>query len=288
MRNVKLFNKSTIFESLLLILLIAGCNHKKKSDVSTKPASQMKTITTANQSQAPNTLTKKERQQSWKLLFDGQSTNHWRKVWGDKFPKEDWKVENGKLIVYPSEGKQGPNGKQGGGGGSIVTKKEYSNFIFKLDFKLTKGANSGIKYFLVENPHYFKDDPNLSKTMGIGLEYQVLDDKHNPDAHRGVNGNRTCASLYDMIPASKDKKLNPPGQWNHAKIVSKGHHVEHWLNGEKVMEYERGSDAFNALVDNSKYKIYENFGLAPKGHIELQDHGTKVSFKNIKVKVLKP
>lgn len=241
--------------------------------------SYCKLVNAQSSSSPANTLTQEQKEDGWTLLFDGKTTNGWREVWGTHFPDENWVVRNGTLTVLAS------NGEQGGSGGSIVTKNEYSDFEFRADFKLTKAANSGIKYFVVEDKSFFKTNPNLSKGMGIGLEYQVLDDKNHPDAHEGVNGNRTTASLYDMIPASKDKHLNPPGEWNHAKIISKGNHVEHWLNGEKVLEYERGSDAFRALVDNSKYR-YKNFGLAPKGHILLQNHGTEVSFKNVMIKKL--
>lgn len=273
-------NVKYIIPFLLLFvgLLFTGCQTNKNK--------KNQSIDGSNDMNNSNAEIKKESQQGWKVLFDGKSVEHWRSIWGGEFPEEDWKVENSMLVVFPSQGKKGPNGKLGGAGGSIVTKEKYSNFIFKLDFKLTKGANSGIKYFVVENKQYFKDNPNLSKNSGIGLEFQILDDKHNPDAQRGVNGNRTVSSLYDLIPADKDKNFNTPGNWNHAKIISKCNHVEHWLNGEEVVTYERGSDAFNALVDKSKYNIYENFGLASEGHILLQDHGTKVYFKNIKIKVL--
>jgi hypothetical protein len=223
----------------------------------------------------PNTLTQQEKKQGWKLLFNGKTMNKWRAAYGKKLPSA-WVVKNGIIIVQAS------NGKQGGGGGkygSIVTKKEYSNFVFELDFKLTKGANSGIKYFVVENPNFFKGNP---KGRGIGLEFQLID-----DALPVVHPTNSTGALYAMIPPDSAKKhLNPPGEWNHAKIVSKGCHVEHWLNGQKVLQYQRGSKIFRSLVAESKYNIYKGFGLAPKGHILLQDHGDQASFRNIKIKVL--
>jgi len=266
---------------ILFVFLIASTGCKQKQNESGKALTQKASMhASGNQAQEPNTLTTQEKQEGWKLLFDGKSTDGWREVYGDAFPDDGWTVHDNMLTVLES------NGRQGGGGGSIVTDEQYSDFELKLDFKITKGANSGIKYFVVENPEYFKDDPNGPSGRGIGLEYQILDDKNHPDAKKGVNGNRTLASLYDMIPAAKDKKVNPIGEWNHARIVSKGHHVEHWVNGEKVLEYERGGDAFMALYDKSKYTKYPNFGLAKKGHILLQDHGTRVSFKNIKIREL--
>ena len=155
----------------------------------------------------------------------------------------------------------------------------------EVDFKLTRGANSGIKYFV---------DPELNQGEGsaIGCEYQLLDDEHHPDAKAGTNGNRTLASLYDLIPA--DAKFYAPDEqskrvnkydWNRAKVIVKDQHVEHYLNGIKVVEYDRGTQMWRALVARSKYVIWPNFGELAEGHILLQDHGDEVSFKNIKIKV---
>jgi len=152
-----------------------------------------------------------------------------------------------------------------------------------VEFKITEGANSGIKYFV---------DPELNKGTGsaIGLEYQILDDNEHPDAKAGVEGNRTVASLYDLITAknlsvpSRGKPFNGVGRWNRARILVKGDHIEHWLNGFKVVEYERNTPMYWALVNYSKYKKWENFGGSPQGHILLQDHGNEVHFRSIKVR----
>jgi hypothetical protein len=218
-----------------------------------------------------NTLTKQEKEQGWKLLFDGKTTNGWRKAYQDSFPAKGWEVKNGLLTVIASEGLESKNG------GDIVTMEEYSDFILELDFRLSKGANSGIKYFVTEA----ENSPNAS---AIGLEYQLLDDDNHPDARLGNHeGSRTLASLYDLIKAD-NKLVFPVGQWNRARIVSKDNHVEHWLNGIKVLEYDRHTPEFRQLVKESKYKVWPGFGEAKSGHILLQDHGFEVSFKNIKIK----
>jgi len=224
-----------------------------------------------------NTLTDKEKKQGWKLLFDGKTTSGWKGAFIDKFPEKGWSIDAGTISVDASEGKESTNG------GDIVTLDLYDNFEFQADFKLTTGANSGIKYFVDPAQPAPKD-----ARSAIGLEFQVLDDAVHPDAKLGRDGNRTIGSLYDLIPAASNKKVNPIGEWNTARIISKGKHVEHWLNGKKVLQYERGSDMFKQLVAMSKYKTIPGFGLVDKGRILLQDHGNKVYYKNIKIRVLKP
>ncbi|MDT0688054.1 3-keto-disaccharide hydrolase [Autumnicola psychrophila] len=221
-----------------------------------------------------NRLSLKERDNGWKLLWDGKTTLGWRGARLDEFPEQGWEIENGELVVLAS------GGEESVAGGDIVTKELYSDFELKIDFKITEGANSGIKYYV---------DTDLNKGPGssIGLEYQILDDKRHPDAKLGNHeGSRTLASLYDLIQADPDKPVNPIGEWNTARIVSRGNHVEHWLNGVKVLEYDRKSEDFKKLVSESKYDKWPNFGEAEKGHILLQDHGNRVAFRNIKVKQL--
>ncbi|GLU44844.1 DUF1080 domain-containing protein [Allomuricauda sp. NBRC 101325] len=221
-----------------------------------------------------NQITVDEAKGGWELLWDGETTVGWRGARLDEFPEKGWEVKDGILTVLPS------GGEESAAGGDIVTTELYGDFELKVDFKLTEGANSGIKYYV---------DTDLNKGPGssIGLEYQILDDERHPDAKLGNHeGSRTVASLYDLIQADINKPINPIGEWNTAHIISKENHVEHWLNGAKVLEYERKSDAYRKLVSESKYAVWPNFGEADRGHILLQDHGDKVSFKNIKVKPL--
>jgi len=223
----------------------------------------------------PNTLTKQEIKEGWKLLFDGKTTQGWRGAKLDKFPEFGWAIENGELTVLESGGAESRNG------GDIVTVDQYGNFELSIEFKLTPGANSGIKYMVVGI------EPNRPGSA-IGLEFQVLDDARHPDAKKGIGGNRTVSSLYDLIPASADKPVKPIGEWNQARIVVDGKHVEHWLNGKKVLEYERGSEAFLARKAQSKFKDMPGFGEHPQGHILLQDHGNRLSYRNIKLRPITP
>jgi hypothetical protein len=224
---------------------------------------------------AANTLTAAEKAEGWTLLWDGQTTKGWRGAKSDEFPAEGWEVRDGVLSVLET------GGGESRAGGDIVTRAEFSDFDLRLEFRLTPGANSGIKYFV---------DTDLNKAEGsaIGLEYQLLDDARHPDARMGRDGNRTLASLYDLIPAAADKPTRPIGEWNEARIVSRGRHVEHWLNGTKVVEYERGGAEFRRLVALSKYKIWKDFGELPSGPVLLQDHGNRVSFRSIRIRRLGP
>lgn len=225
-----------------------------------------------------NALTPVQKEEGWKLLWDGKSSEGWRGARLDGFPEQGWSMENGLLTVEQSGGEESAHG------GDIVTIKKYESFILEVDFKITQGANSGIKYFV---------DPDLNTGAGsaIGCEFQILDDIDHPDAKKGIAGNRTVGSLYDLIKAdallygedNREKRFNGTGKWNRARIEVRGAEVTHYLNGIKVVEYERGTQMWKALVAYSKYATWPAFGEAESGHILLQDHGDEVSFKNIKI-----
>ncbi|OGX82512.1 hypothetical protein BEN49_13670 [Hymenobacter coccineus] len=224
---------------------------------------------------APNTLTAAERRQGWRLLFDGTTSAGWRSAKGVAFPTHGWQVANGALTTLAADGKESANG------GDIITAAQYRAFDFSFEFQLTPGANSGMIYFVTL----------AEQTPGspIGLEYQLLDDARHPDAKLGTNGDRTLASLYDLIPAVKPAACQRPiGAWNVGRVVVyPSQHVEHYLNGVKVLEYERGSPAFRTLVAGSKYHVWPGFGEAVAGHLLLQDHGHQVSFRSLKIKELR-
>ena len=222
-----------------------------------------------------NNISEQEKAQGYKLLFNGQNLNGWKNGSSTAAPDSRWKIENGILAITANTDKSP--------GVDLISEQKYGAFELQFDFKLTDAANSGVKYFVEMLGEEGKKSP-------LGLEYQVLDDEKHPDAKQGVVGNRTIASLYDLIPSDKlDKRFQKKiGDWNHARVVVMPNNtVQHWLNGFKVLEYQRNSNIFKALVARSKYAKIEGFGAGEKGHILLQDHSDNVFFKNVKIREIK-
>jgi hypothetical protein len=221
----------------------------------------------------PNNLDPEEKAQGWRLLWDGETARGWRGAEVPAFPAKGWSLANGELAVEAR-----------GGGGDIMTEEEFGAFELQTEFKVSSGANSGIFYFLTS-----PKDP--ASGAPLGLEYQVLDDERHPDAKMGIDGNRTLASLYDIYPRAKLRtnvgvaaKIDV---WQHARIVARADGtVEHWLNGVKVLEFNRKSDDYRAHVAASKFKSTPGFGEAAKGRILLQDHGDAVAYRSIKIRPL--
>lgn len=220
-------------------------------------------LTSVSYSQPLNTLTQKEKEEGWILLFNGLNTDGWTTTKGQPVPAHGWQVSDGALSTV-----------KGTRGGDIISAGQYSDFDLSLEFKIEPGVNSGVKYFFTK----YESGGNL------GMEYQIIDDVLGED---NKLENHLCGSLYDVLPpVAGKKKINPPGTWNSIRIVSKGKKVEHWLNGKKILGFTRGDKSFIEGVAKSKFnKAVPPFGMVEKGNLLLQEHGGVVAFRNIKIKV---
>jgi hypothetical protein len=215
---------------------------------------------------AANTLTAAEKADGWRLLFDGKTTKGWRGVKTDGFPAEQWVVADGLLKCVG--GKKHID---------LITEEQYGNLELRWEWRLAAGGNSGVKYLV--------DEEHSQPGFGIGFEYQIIDDDKHPDAKAGHDGDRTVGALYDLIAPARGKTVHPPGQWNESRLVIAGSHVEQWLDGKKVVSFERGSPEMKALIARSKYRGIPGFGTNERGHLLLQDHETEIAFRNIKIRV---
>lgn len=206
----------------------------------------------------PNQLSDGEKAAGWRLLFDGKTTKGWRNFKKLTFPEKGWVVEEGCLKHIAN-----------GGGGDIITVDQFDDFELQWEWRIPAGANNGVKYFITEQ-----------RASAVGHEYQMIDDVLVKDALGST------ASFYEVLAPKADKPLKPPGQWNHSKILVRGNHVEHWLNGARVLEYELGSDQVKIGVAKSKFKNVEGFGTKIKGHVLLTEHHDEASFRSIKIREL--
>jgi hypothetical protein len=220
---------------------------------------------TAFAADAPNTLTPAEQADGWRLLFDGASTNGWTALGKDAFPSSGWVIQDGELRLTRIDGKT-PHA-------DVVTKEQFSDFELTWEWKIAEGGNSGLKYNL--------PDPK----KGVGCEYQLIDDAKHPDATKH-DGTRVTASLYDVL-APGERVTKPAGEWNQSRLVVKGNHVEHFLNGKQTVAYDFGSEALKAKIAESKFNKTEGWGIKTSSPILLQDHGDEVAFRNVKIKAAK-
>jgi len=228
----------------------------------------------------PNTLTAGEQADGWTLLFDGTTLTGWRGLGREDIPEGHWVVEDGAIRKMDSGNVPTAPDGQPLEGGDIMTVDTYEDFELSLEWKVAPGANSGIKYNVGEALSVSM----APATAALGFEYQILDDDLHPDAQNGPN--RTAAALYDLIGPNDAKVLRPVGEFNEARVVFSGPHGEHWLNGQKVLEFDLGTPDFDARLAASKYAPIEGFADRRAGHIVLQDHGNDVWFRNIKIRRL--
>lgn len=209
------------------------------------------------QSDRPNTLSERERAEGWKLLFDGHTTQGWRGFKAKTFPAQGWEVRDGWLRKIANVA-----------GGDIVSEEEYLDFELTWEWTIAPKGNNGVKYFITE-----------SRAGAVGHEYQMMDDM-------GVEGKHSTGSFYDVLPPLKAKPMKPAGEINQSRILVRGDHVEHWLNGAKVLEYTLGSDEVLQAVAKSKFRGVQGFGTRIRGHILLTDHKDGAAFRNIKIRAL--
>jgi hypothetical protein len=228
-----------------------------------------------------NTLTDAEKKEGWKLLFDGKTLNGWRSYFENMDPSKGWSIEDG--CFKNSKG----NGRPRSGGGDIMTVELFTDFDFRVEWSMPPGGNSGIYYLFQER----QDKPGVTMYMGddgrspVGFEYQLLDDERHQDALR--NGPiRSTGSLYSLVPPNESKRLKPAGEFNESRIVVNGKHVEHWLNGAKIVEYDLASPALLEAIAKSKYKDVPGYGTKTRTRILLQDHGDQVRFRNLKIRTI--
>lgn len=227
----------------------------------------MSWVTSIAHAEKPNSLTKEEQDAGWCLLFDGKSMDGWRGYRSKTVP-ESWRVEDGSLLSRREQGKST---------GDIITIDQFADFELVLEWKMTRGSNSGIIYRATEQH---------DQVWQSGPEYQILDNKAHLD---GLNTLASAGACYAVFAPVKDA-TRPVGQWNQTRVVAAGRHVEHWMNGERLLEYNVGSNRWKAHVKTSKFfpTAYgqSNWGLAEKGHIGLQDYGGAIEFRSIKIRPL--
>lgn len=252
--------KKYIFQILVIFCMYLMCSCQQDKSAATKTESTAPAATTSQAEKETD---------EWTVLFDGVSGQHWRKYGTNHFPDSGWTVKQGALVLLPKSG-----------GGDIITKEKYQNFDLQLEYMAAKGANSGIFYLAqeVEGQAIYLSAP----------EYQIIDDENYIKISEGdptVTKHHLTADNYDLQTAT-NKKLNPAGQWNSARIVINNGHVEHYLNGTKVVEYDLWTPEWDKMVAGSKFADWDAYGKAKEGHIGLQDHGDMIAFKNIRIKRL--
>jgi len=207
-------------------------------------------------------LSDEEKAEGFVLLIDGETANGWRGYKSDKFPAKGWEIVDGALHKIAKAG-----------GGDIITEEQFENFDFRFEWKVAPGANSGV---------FFRISEIGERTYDTAIEYQILDNDLHRDGRKEIT---SAASNYALYPPT-EKAVKPVGEYNEGRIVAHGKHVEHWLNGKKVVEYVIDSDDWNERIANSKFKDWDHFGKMSKGHIGLQDHGDDVWYRNLRIKKL--
>lgn len=230
-----------------------------------------------------NSLSRAERAEGWRLLFDGRSMKGWRGLGRDTVPSVHWVVRDGAItkIAQDKITQRTQADGQPLDGGDLMTIETFGDYELAWQWRVTPGANSGVKYNVSEELSTGIEPKHAAK----GFEYQVLDDDRHPD---GKLPSHRAGALYDLIPPNDAKHLRPVGEWNDSRIVFVGNHGEHWLNGAKVVEYDLGTPRMDSVLAASKYRSWAWFGQRRRGHIVLQDHGDEAQFRAIRIRELGP
>jgi len=234
----------------------------------------------SGQDKSSNKLSKSEKAAGWRLLFDGTTLSGWRGFHSDQYAGNNGPIPGGWMVSDGALHKAAGRGTAEHPGGALITVDQFGNFELSIEWKISKGGNSGIKYLVSESL------PPTGRGA-VSFEYQVLDDDNHPDAKMGIAGNRTSGALYDLIAPAAAKRLRPVGEFNQTRIIVRGDRIEHWLNGVKVVEFDRTSEDYRQHLAQSKFKSTKGFGEARQGHLLLQDHGDAVWYRNIKIRELK-
>jgi Domain of Unknown Function (DUF1080) len=247
-----------------LIVLAAGAAAQVPGAIPAQSAAQ------------PNQLTEAERAAGWRLLFDGSTLRGWRGLGRDTVPTAHWTVEDGAIRKIPSGQIPRRTDGQPLDGGDLLTEASFQDFELTWEWKVAPGANSGLKYNVSE-----KLSTTLARHAAIGFEYQILDDDRHEDAklpsHR-------AGALYDLVAPNQRKALHPVGEWNRSTVILRGNHGEHWLNGEKILDFDLGTPLMDSLLAASKYRSIAGFAARRPGRIVLQDHGDEVRFRDLKIR----
>lgn len=244
-------------------ILLYSCQSAKPEDSTTQDTTAVANLTSEP---ALNQLTEAQKAEGWRVLFNGQNLEGFR-FYKNK-DNSSWEVTDGVLHAKP-------NGPGTDKRADLVTQEQFQNFELTFDWKVPAAGNSGVMFRVTEE----NDAPYLS-----GPEYQLIDDKGWPGDP--LKDTQLSGSNYDMHAAPASKKLNPTGEWNSSKIVVNGNHVEHWLNGNKLLEYELGSAHWKQLKAGSKWKDAKGYGMASTGLLAFQDHGQEIWFRNVFVRAL--
>jgi hypothetical protein len=232
-------------------------------------------------SATPNELSASERAAGWRLLFDGTTLAGWRGLGYDSVPTVHWNVVDGAIHKVAS-GKvpKMPDG-QPANGGDLMTVDTFRDFELVFEWKVVSGTNSGVKYNVSEQYSL----ANASNHAALGFEYQVLDDSLNDDNKLATH---RAGALYDLLEPNGAKRLMPVGQWNSSRIVFRGNHGEHWLNGAEVVDFDLGTPRMDSALAKSKYRVLAGFADRRAGHIILQDHGDEVYYRSIRIREITP